>query len=310
MDKINILYTFDNAFWRMAAVSIKSLVDAQKNPEKLVVHCMVAKHTRGWRVIKKITDGVGAQLVWRSVSRQQNPFRKHDFKRWSPVVFYRLFSWQMFPNVDKMLYLDSDTFVMTDLTDLYNTDLSGYVLAAVMDMAPPEKEYFRGSKEVKYFEQNFMKHGKYVNSGVLLINQKKLAGCLDKLLTIQVPIRFPDQDIINGALDGCIKFLPLRYNFAPSQYISTKFSKVEATQALKNPAIYHFYNGKPYFYDEERREIYSLFYRACVSLGFDVEDFAKTHIKREIKKHGSSTNIPHLYLTKRGDLKLFGVLRV
>ncbi|MBR2011979.1 MAG: glycosyltransferase family 8 protein [Alphaproteobacteria bacterium] len=314
MDKINILYSFDNNFWRMAAISIKSLVDAQKYPERVVVHCMVARRTHGKRVIKQIVNGAGAKLVWCTVSKRQNPFYNHYHARWSPVIFYRLFSYRFFPSVEKMLYLDSDTLILDDLTELYNTDVSQHVLGAVRDMAPTEKEDVPGSKEVKAFEDNILKHGVYVNSGVLLMNQAKMRENKDLLLNIQVPLRFPDQDIINAAFDGRIKILPLRYNFVPQIYISKKFSKAEALLAKKNPVIYHFYSYKPYYYDGAPTKIYSMFYRACTALGFYPEDFARKDLKWRMKKEwarfGKQTNIPHLYLTKRGRLRLFGILRV
>ncbi len=273
---------------------------------------MVAPHTRGRRVIKKLVNEIGGRLVWRVVKRRENPYRGYDYSRWSPVIFYRLIASEVFPNVDKMLYIDSDTLIRDDLSELYNTNVSKYAMGAVRDMAPVEIMEHPTGKYVREFTEKYLKHGLYINSGVLLMNLKRFRALQSDLLAVSVPLKYPDQDILNVALDGKILELPLKYNVIPDLHIyPNAFSEAVRKESRQHPVISHCYATKPYVYDP--REIYSVFYKTCVPLGFYPEDFVKADRKRQKKrfKYDSRTHIsPHLRLTRRGHLKLFGIMRV
>lgn len=310
MSEINVLYCFDNNFWRLAAVSIRSLVRCQKNP--VVVHCMVPPRTHGRRQIQKIVAEYGGRVVWRVVKVRENPYAGRDFSRWSPVIFYRLFAHRMFPHLDKILYLDSDTLVCGDVAELYNTDIKKYAMGAIRDMAVIESTTQGGKLDVEHvrmFVDKYLKHGLYVNSGVLLINVKKMPKVEARLLAVDVPLKYPDQDLLNVGLDGKIYELPLRYNREPSVVIQ---DGVDVDMA--SPVIKHFYALKPYFYMPDTKEIYSQFFKMATPLGFYPEDFARAdcqrHQKRFKRGHDATTHIPHLRIDRRGRLRLFGVFRV
>ncbi len=304
MSKINVLYCFDNNFWRMAAVSVRSMMLCQKKPENIVVYCMVAPHTRGKRLMCRLVSKYGARIVWRVVKKSENPYRARDFSRWSPVIFYRLFAYRMFPDANKMLYLDSDTLVCGDLTQLFNTDLAGCAVGAVRDMAVIEQRNHKLDIEhVRMFLGKYLKNDLYVNSGVLLINMQELAQYESNLLAVDVALKYPDQDLLNVGLDGKIYELPLKYNFEPA---------VDTGRTLCKPVICHFYAIKPYFYMPDRVEQYSQFFKMATPLGFYPEDFARSDICRYKKKyrHDGRTNISYLRINKRGQLRLFGWFRV
>lgn len=286
MHEINILYTFDTRFWRMAAVSINSLMSTQKKSSTVNIYCMVAPHTRGKRLIRKIIHKYGGRLIWKQVPKRKNPFRHHNFDRWSPVIFYRLFAHRIFPHLDKILYLDSDTLIQKDLYDIYNTDLTDYVLAAVRDMAPTDDPSSLAGKYVCNFKSRFLKHNLYINSGVLLMNLTKFPIYESKMLNTNIPLKYPDQDIINFTFDGKILELPLNYNIIPSRPRSTKFSLDIYTDAVKNPYIYHFYAIKPYYYNMVPRDDYSLFARAAMQINMYPDQFLKQeqhHIRKKSK---------------------------
>lgn len=273
---------------------------------------MVAPHTRGRRTIKKIVTTHGGRLVWRVVRRRESPYRTYDYSRWSPVIFYRLFAHRTFPNLDKILYIDSDTLVRDDLTTLYNTDVSKYAMGAVRDMAPVEIPNNPNGIYVREFQEKYLKNNLYINSGVLLLNLPKMRENESNLLRVKIPLKYPDQDILNVGLDGKILELPLKYNFVPDAYKTNKFTKKTLQDAEKHPVIWHFYAGKPYLYGYVKPESYSAFYKTATPLGFYPEDFIQDDIKRSRKrvKRDSSTNIPYLKIDKRGYLRLFGILRI
>ncbi len=305
MSEINVLYCFDNNFWRMAAVSIYSLFE-HKNPDTTInVHCMVAPHTHGHRKIKKII-GQGGKLIWKTIPNRRNPYANIDYSRWSPVIFYRMFAHTVFPNQNKLLYLDSDTLIQSDLTELYQTDISKYALGAIRDMAPTNIPNDPNGIYVREFKEKYLQHDLYVNSGVLLLN-------LEYLRTIKSPwpikseLTYPDQDIINTTFDGQILELPLRYNCIPEIYIDKKFKQSERNFVQNKIHIMHFYAIKPFYYQFTPVNIYSLFTRTAYKIDLYPEDFIKQEYKRKQKKHNNKTNIPFITTTKDNKIRLFGI---
>ena len=295
--KIDILYAFDTRFWKLATVSMYSLLKHQSPDTKCTIYCMVAPHTHGQRQIKKIFQRFpNARLVWRTIKKHENPFFEYDFSRWSPVIFYRLFAGQIFPEVDKLLYLDSDTLICDDLTELYNTDISKYTMGAVQDMAPRKDPNNKNGIYVANFAKKHLKNGPYFNSGVLLINTKEQTKNIDLLKNIKVKLTYPDQDILNVALQGKIKPLDLKYNMVPGLPIPIHFTEQQSIDATKNPVIHHFYAAKPYHYQHVPRDAYSAFYKATTEIGMHPDDFLNHEIKH-LQRRNKQLNKPSKILS-------------
>lgn len=310
MVTVNVLYAFDTRFWKLAAVSIRSLMANRAPDTQYIVHCMVAPYTRGRRVIERVVRGFGGQLVWRVVRASENPFQTYDYSRWSPVIFYRLIAHKIFQKLDKILYLDSDTVITKDLSELYATDVSDFAMGAVRDMAPINNEKNPNGIYVRDFSTKYLDGGAYFNSGVLLLNLCQMRECGDAALQTDVPLKYPDQDIINVAFRGQIKMLPLRYNFVPGVEIDSVFTGADADTTVDSAAVMHFYAAKPYVYEYVPRVAYSAFYKNATALGFYPEDFIRLEIKRRKHiKESTRTVIPFVRLRQRG-LYLFGLWRL
>jgi lipopolysaccharide biosynthesis glycosyltransferase len=71
------------------------------------------------------------------------------------------------PNLDKVLYLDSDVLVLHDLNKLYQTDITDKYLAVVKDPS----WFFQNTHVV---ELDLEKRGFYFNTGVMLMNLAKI----------------------------------------------------------------------------------------------------------------------------------------
>ena len=310
MAAINILYTFDTRFWRLAMISMYSVLRTQAADTNVNIYCMVAPHTRGQRKIRAMADTFpGTKIIWRPIKRRENTFRKYAFSRWSPVIFYRLFAHKIFPDLDKVLYLDSDTIVHQDLGRLYNTDISEYIIGAVMDMAATNDPHNPNGVYVSNFSRQFLNRGPYFNSGVLLINLKKLAEYNELLTKTTIPLKYPDQDLMNVAFAGKIKSLDLKYNIAPDSLIPTTFPKPIADDAKQHPVIWHFYYAKPYEFDFMPNNVYSEFYHIAQSLGIHPDDLARhefRHTKR-LRRHSIKFDGVPLLRLHGNRLKLLGI---
>lgn len=127
----------------------------------------------------------------------------------SPTAIFKFFLPEMFPQLDRILYLDSDILILDDLQALWQEDVSMCYAGVVCD----NQTVVGQDAHLKWLD---FKHRRYFNSGVMLLNLRRMRkdGITAKLMDYRVngKNRFMDQDALNVVFDGCVKFLPLRYN--------------------------------------------------------------------------------------------------
>ena len=84
----------------------------------------------------------------------------------SKEMYYRILIPTILSQYEKVIYLDCDMVVLGDLSELYQTDLQGYVLAGVSDVQHYDSK--------RYVEDTLgLDTKKYINSGMLVINCKE-----------------------------------------------------------------------------------------------------------------------------------------
>ena len=107
--------------------------------------------------------------VTRQISGDTNKLRG-DYV--TMTIYFRLFIADMFPQYDKAIYIDADTVAEDDLTTLFATDLGDNLVAGVVDpvmMTYPET--------MNLIQRDFgIQPGKYINSGVLVMNLAHASG--------------------------------------------------------------------------------------------------------------------------------------
>ena len=151
---------------------------------------------------------------------------------WSKEIYYRLFAPYLI-NEDKILYLDADVICTGAIQDFYNTDT---IISAVANDTQD------ACKRLS------LPHGQqYFNSGVLLMNLKKLRELysideikieLEKLVNI---LNFPDQDFINIKMGHLISPATIQYNYMINVAEINKDYPKET-----NPKLIHYVMEKPW----------------------------------------------------------------
>ena len=106
---------------------------------------------------------------------------------------------------DKVLYIDADAIVVDDISELWEMNINDYVLAGIHEPGEWSKHLsIEGMDD------------KYINSGVLLMNLKKIRQeqLDDKMIDLLNTnwYAFPDQDVINIVCKNKIKYLSSIYN--------------------------------------------------------------------------------------------------
>lgn len=162
------------------------------------------------------------------------------FERISADAYSRLFIPDLFPNLDKMIYLDVDIVAMGDIGNLYDIHLGDYAIGAI-----PEGEYAALPKTWRS-DMEINPNHKYFNSGVLLMNPKKLhqEKFLDRLA--QIANKYADYNYLE---------LPWRFNMMGLVLERTLYTddpqlREQINTEYKNIVIRHFESGcKPWVTD-------------------------------------------------------------
>lgn len=132
------------------------------------------------------------------------------------AIYYRIFIPNLFPQYDKILYLDSDLVLNENVAGLFNVDLEDNILGAVPEEVVSLVEVFS-----EYSEKVIgVPKEKYFNSGLLLINAKEYRKerIEEKFINMMKRIKYvvaPDQDYLNSLCFGKVKILDTGWNKTP-----------------------------------------------------------------------------------------------
>lgn len=139
-----------------------------------------------------------------------------DFPRWRKnfVTYYRLYYAQFVPQeVKRILFLDADTLVNTDIRPFMLQDMENKALAAVANYPRFVHTVYGRSPQEKY---SYSTHSRYFNAGVMLIDveywrkNRVEEQCMKFLHTYHVTC--PDQDALNAVIKDNVKILPYQWN--------------------------------------------------------------------------------------------------
>ena len=162
-------------------------------------------------------------------------------KVWSVAMYFRIVAAAYLSSrIDKVLYLDADTFCRADISGVYFEDINEYYTAAVEDRFPTAEMYDRARKKLD------LGSCKSFNSGVMIINLKKWGGqhLSEKAIHLLMtnPEKWkdaPDQDVLNYICKGHVKWLPCWYNLFRAH-------DEEVQRVAEKGKIIHFIGPKPW----------------------------------------------------------------
>lgn len=139
----------------------------------------------------------------------------------SQETYYRLFIPLIFPQYEKILYLDADMLILSDVAKLYETKIDGYPAGAVQDVICHILQAHSESIGLSDVRKTF-------NAGVLLINtvefekqkirEKCLALLSEDYRRKERKLIFADQDALNIVLYENHYRLDGKWNYQP-QYL-------------------------------------------------------------------------------------------
>lgn len=280
---VPVFFSVDENYAPYLSTALASLIEHTSENYQYNLHVVHHNLTRrSLRKIQKLALGrenvniimTEMQETLSGISDRKSTQLKADY--FTPTIYYRIFLPEMFPQYDKGVYLDSDIIVNDDIAKLFETDLNGNLVAATVDMSTQGDELL-----CKYFDEVVgVKHDKYFNSGVLVIDFEKFREeeFCEHFLYLLNKYDFdtvaPDQDYLNAMCAGRVEYLDAAWNAMPTP----------DHHPMKSPKIVH-YNlfFKPWHYDgtdyEELFWEYAKYSAFSKAIEKEKRSFSKKNVK-------------------------------
>lgn len=273
---INLVYGVDKLFFKPMVTSAISAMENLSAGRKISLYLI-------YRDIPAETIDMGVEFFHERYGMKLNtvklPADKSRIftseicpeKHISDAMFDRLFIHEIVPEIDKAIYLDADTIVNGDLSELYDIDLGTSSLGAVIEPGFDYKIEEYGYTATRLAHLDIESH--YFNSGVLLLNLPKLRQidlvkrCQETYVKYKNHLIWLDQDMLNILFGAETCYLPPKFNsevFDNASFSAefrnyfnfygktAPYSDEAIQQAIDNPAVIHYVGPyKPWIHPGE-----------------------------------------------------------
>ncbi len=216
---LDIALTFDDGFWAPAYATMRSVSLASHRRSELVFHAIHSGLTAAHRdVLDRLPAEFPVTLRHHDLAGEP---AYQQFTRglpvafaYSPVIYARLLLDRLVPDATRIVYLDSDLLVRGPIEALFDIDLNGKSLGAVLD---PHRHRAMLGRDFRLNADLFDFRQAYFYSGVLVIDRGKYAaadlpGLMQRLTTSGVMARIQfDQAALNIAFRD--DWLPLDFRW-------------------------------------------------------------------------------------------------
>lgn len=252
---ITIVVTIDNTYIQHCAVMLYSLF--RHNPKQQFNIFILSEGLASTQKnkLQSYTTSFQQRIEFIDIDTRRiknAPISSHI----SPATYYRLLIPSVLPlSISKVLFLDADIIIKSDVRKLWNLYDEKYSIIA----APDPNDY--GRRE----ELNIPVNSPYFNAGILLINLNKwrkentAERIIEYINQNHQKLKYWDQDALNACLFNDVKILPRRWN-ATENYFKLppeklNISKEEHTLIVNHPAIIHFTSPRKPWHLENRHPL-------------------------------------------------------
>lgn len=180
-------------------------------------------------------------------------------------TYYRLLAPEMLVDVDKAIYMDSDLVALCDLAELYDTDVTGCLLAATRDADTAGQCAGYDAAILSYLrdEVGLKEPYDYFQAGVLVMNLKEFRKRHSAGTSIEIAAskhwHWLDQDVLNLLAQGDYRRLDTSWNtlmdwqhLRRSHIVAQAPERIQAEYdtARANPRVVHYAgpDDRPWLY--------------------------------------------------------------
>lgn len=277
LEVIPIFYAVDDGYVPFLAVSIHSLIE---NSSKDYYYAIKVLYTNiceenKKKILKYERENVKIEFVDLNYYIEEIKDKLFTRDYYTKTTYFRLFIPNIYPQYNKVIYLDSDTVLLGDIAELYHQDMGSNLVAVVPDDIIQNEEIFQ-----EYVEKvvGVADYRKYFNAGVLVMNldEMRKAKFQEKFLYLLETVKFAvvqDQDYLNRLCKGRTKILDTGWNRMPVPNNKTKVEKLNL--------IHYNLNYKPWHYDGILYEEYFWQYAKETEYYEDIRNIKDTYSEEQ-----------------------------
>jgi lipopolysaccharide biosynthesis glycosyltransferase len=248
---VPVVFITDKNYLVPTAVAITSLIDNKKEDTFYEINIIIADLNKDSedKLNSLKNKNVSIKIVKVNGDKYKEFQREEGYV--SSTALFKFEIINLFPEHDKILYLDGDILVKADLAELYDAGLGNHYVGAVRDMAA----------EVSYKIHKKLPVNKYFNSGVMVLNLKKirednLVNRINKVMKKHWhDFVCMDQDVFNFVFKENVLWLKPKYNAMIfnlvlenytteeiNEFFVTNYTNIE--ELIKDASIIHLTNSK------------------------------------------------------------------
>lgn len=277
MDKrvIPVVFAADDGYVKQLATTICSILMNSEKDVKYDFNIMTTSISQKNQKIISSMDRHGVEADFHFIDMKEH-IAKFDLRKFMSVrddynyitteTYFRFFIPDVFPQYEKVLYLDADIVVLQNLVELFDTDIENHCMGVVQDTVLEVFVEDEGPKTMtephvtfkEYFKNKLKKKNtRYFNAGILLMNlefirQHNLVEKLWRFAQEESPLEYQDQDIFNAVMEDCVKYVDYKWNVVKdldkyARKITDADKREYLLQTYDTPGIFHYVgSNKPW----------------------------------------------------------------
>lgn len=244
---IPIFFACDDNFVKYTIVSIRSIIDNASKDYHYVIHILNTDICDEMKAAVADMANENFEIRFENVADylasvgDRLPIRDY----YSNTTYFRMFIAEMFPEYEKAIYIDSDTVVLGDISEMYFHDLQDNYVGACHDQVMVQEDIYG-----QYVEKvlGISRHQVF-NAGILLINchQFRVNHVLEQFIELLYMYNFvvtQDEDYLNVICKDKVLWMEQQWNtlvFGEIPYDEKEFKIIHYNMV-----------SKPWHYEDAR----------------------------------------------------------
>lgn len=207
--EVPIVFATNDMYAPYLGVALYSLIEHTSKGNQYNIYILVGEINRHHqkRILSLQRENISIEFI--DVKERMQKFHFVTVEHLTQETSYRLLIDQLFPQYEKILYLDCDVIINRDVAELYREEIGNAIIgAARARLCEGLVEYINRELPISF-------HG-YINAGVLLINisefHKENIGQRGLKMIAERIYMTVDQDVLNILCNGKIKYIDGRWN--------------------------------------------------------------------------------------------------
>jgi len=259
-DKIPIVFASDDNYIPYMSTAIQSIIENSNQARDYLIYILHKgiNEENITLLIEQIAPYKHFAIELINISDYINKYNFFVSGHITEESYYRLLIPYLFINYKKIIYLDCDMIVCTDISELYYINIENYLIAAMRDIDVINWYFGKGkTKNLKGYRNslNILKNPEnYFCAGLCIFNIELFQKLISQEKIFKLALSnnwdFHDQDILNILCEDKTLLLTYHWGFYSTNCIDylPECYLNEYLDAEKNPKIIH-YVYKPWNYN-------------------------------------------------------------